>query len=797
MHQEEPQTQTLYSCALCQTSVASLSYSQDGQIFCCMGCQAVYQILASQNALGNVKENPLFQQAVQSGLISNPALQDKIPISSSATDVKKLFFEISNMWCPSCARVIKLILERENGVVNCSIDYMTDLASVEFDQKKTSKEAIWNRIHRLGYHPVAFEEEGASKISRSLKLRFGIALFFTLNVMMFSYPVYVSYFDSDPVHYAPLFSWLSLVASLPVMTYCGWPIWQRFYNSLSVGMVGMETLVVIGVLTAFGQSIYGLVDGSLNIYFDTLTVIILFILLGKIIETKAKFSVKETLFRIFRTLPKRGRKRFEDRSERFVSLKEILLNDLVVVLTGEKIVLDGLVVEGEGSCDESLLTGEARPIFKNSGSTVLSGSILVQGHLVIKVTRKSEQTALFRIVEMIEGDVSQKAPYRRAADEIVKWFVPCVALLALITALFCLFFNYQDGLHSSSQTAFLRFLSVLLISCPCAIGIAAPLSESYLLKAFAKIGVIIRNRGCLQFLGRETVFVFDKTGTVTDGKFTVLSGLEALSYHEKQILKGMVYRSNHPIAIALNQTLLCVPADLDKVEERIGKGLVGQKGQERYLLGSKLFLEEEKCEIKNQTTKENSVVYFVKNQSYLTRIELGDRIRPEARELMHSLGSIRTLLVSGDGPLAVKKAARECGFKEWSAECQPWQKRELISKLKEDKKAVVAVLGDGINDAPALTLAHIGMAVVNATDLSIQVSDILLTSDRLTLIGSIRDLANRARRIGKQNLFWAFFYNIIGIGLAIFGLLTPLFAAFAMMLSSFIVLINSQRIIRN
>lgn len=792
---ESSSTVDVQNCALCQTIISSVVYSDNDLSFCCLGCQAVYQILLSQNALDRFQEHPIFREALQAGLISNSTFNEKIAQEKiSSQEVKKIHFEITEMWCPSCALLIRLILLREPGVVSCVVDYATDLACVEYEQRHMTEEKIFRRIGQLGYRPKALQDVHEKTMSRSLILRFGIAAFCALNVMMFSYPIYASFFESDAAFYVEWFAWLSFASSLPVITYCAWPIWQRFFHGLRVGIWGMETLIVIGVSAAFGISVYELVQGTNYIYFDTLTVIIAFVLLGKMIESKAKFSAKKTLFQLARALPKRGRKLFEDHSERFVPLKEIEVGENIVVLSGEKIVLDGIVTKGEGSCDEALLTGESSPLLKQVGSLVLSGSIVLQGRLVIKVTARPQETVLHRIVEMVEKDIGHKTPYLRAADPIVKWFIPIVVGLALATGIYCYVTGTVDGNYSSLQTGLLRAFSVLLISCPCAIGIAAPMVESYLLNALAGMGAIVRNRGCLQYLGRETIFIFDKTGTITEGKFTVLAGLERLSFRDKQILKGLVMHSNHPISIALNQSLLCNPIELVRTEELIGKGLKGTEGDNSFILGSRSFLQEEGVQtIVEDNESISSKVYFAKNKEWLTEIQFGDRLRTDAKETIESFKGVSTYLVSGDSCAIVKQLATICGFSHWQAEVLPWQKRDLIQSFKKKKKSIVGFIGDGINDAPALTMADVGIAVVNATDISIQVSDILLTSDKLSQLGRIRQLANRARKIIKQNLFWAFFYNVIGICLAMLGMLSPLFAVFAMMASSLMVLLNAKR----
>lgn len=789
------------ACALCSLTIKSKGYTDADNHFCCAGCQAVYQILLCQKALPHFQEHPLFKQAIKIGLISNPDLLEQARLQQmdlEQGELEKLHLEIQDMWCPSCTQVIHLSLMQEKGIFRCVVDYSTDLASIEYSLRYLSKDKIIKIISLLGYRPLPLQNLAQKAVSRSLYTRFIVAAFCALNMMMFAYPIYVSYFDLAALEYAKLFAWLSFVASIPVLFYSGWPIWRRFYTGLKVGLWGMEALIFIGVSTAFGLSLYELVQGRAIVYFDSMSVIIAFVLLGKIIESKAKFSAKDSLFRLTLGLPRRGRKRMENGEEEFVPLKDVIPGDYVVALSGEKVVLDGLVVEGEGACDESLMTGESLPQIKRIGNRALAGSLLQQGRLVIQVSAKLEETALQRIIQMIEQDIGHKTQYVRLADQIAKWFVPLVLVLSVLTGVYCYYMLILDPPYTHLQTALIRAISVLLISCPCAIGIAAPLAESQILNALAKLGIIVRNRGCLAFLGRESIFIFDKTGTVTEGTFKVLQGLKGLNQQELMLLKGLVACSNHPIAVALNHSLSCLATKFDHVEEVIGKGIRGWIATDIYYVGSAQFLQEQQVKLSSKSSAEElseiqTQIFFAKNQTCLATIILGDRIRPDAKQLIQSLQPIKSLLVSGDAVEAVKAVAQACQFHGWHAGFHPLQKRELIDQLRK-KGEIVAMLGDGLNDAPALTAAHLGMAVLSATDASIQVSDLLLTTDRLQVIAQARQVANKGRHIVKQNLFWAFAYNVIGIALAMGGLLSPIFAVFAMMLSSLIVLFNAYRV---
>lgn len=740
----------------------------------------------------------MFLQALKSGLISNPDLIEQIRLSkqrSTAQEIQRFHLEISDLWCPSCAELIQLVLVQERGIEKCIVDYATDLALIEFNPRILSKEQICRKIEILGYTTSSLISPEQRPVSRDLYARFGIAAFCALNIMMFSYPLYATYFHYDDQSAGPLFAWLSFFTSLPVVFYSGWPIFRRFFASLPLGILGMETLVVIGITCSFGLSTFDLIQGGTKVYFDSMTVIIALVLLGKIVETKAKFTAKDALLRLARAMPRRGRKKLADGSTSFVPIKDFIPGDFVLVFTGEKIVLDGLILEGEGSCDESLITGEAIPVKKSPGDTVIGGTILQNGTLTIEVTRTLDESSLQKIIEMVEKDIGRKTIFVRRADEIVRWFVPFVLLIAFSSGLFVLFTGMSTDGTLPYEEAIVRAISVLLISCPCAIGIAVPLAEAHLLNAAAHMGAIIRNRSCLQWLGQISVFVFDKTGTITKGKYKLLRGQSELTIFQKQIVKGMAARSTHPAALALATGLETEGFNFDNVDEIAGKGLRAQWEGIVYYLGSQELLRLHSIDdiILSRNAEPITPVYFGSTTGFITTFELGDEIKEEALSLLRSLHSDNTWLVSGDEKKPVEMTARACGFSAFRWGHTPLEKRDLIETLREQGETV-AMVGDGINDAPALAAAHVGISVLSATEISIQVSDILLTTDSLALIPQLQALASKGHKIASQNIFWAFFYNVIGIGIAAAGFLSPVFSAFAMVASSLMIIINTQRL---
>ncbi len=753
-------------CTLCATDLPAQPITSQDLSFCCTGCHAVYQVLKSQEQLSDYQEHPVFRQALRSGLISNPdllnSLQQEIEIPEN--EWKHLHLEITDLWCPSCAEVIKWIMLKERGVRSCVVDYATDLASIEFSPRHISKEELLSILTKTGYHPVEF---GQAKQKSTLPIRFGIAAFFSFNVMMLAYPLYASHFYTWHHLDGLLIGWLSFIAALPALTYCAWPLYRRCFSSLKIGFVGMEALVTTAVSTGTAISLLHLIQGNPHVYFDSMCVIVTLILLGKIIESKAKFSAKESLRRLGQSLPKRARKRNENGEEVFTLLKEIEVGDHLIICAGERISLDGEILEGSGTCDESVMTGEATPLFKSKGDQVIAGSILITGYLIVAVTQTVEEGALYRLLDLITKDMRKKKPYERYIDKIARAIVPAVFGIALATALFV-----EDPIE--------RIMSILLIACPCAIGIAAPLAESLLLTKLSAKGVIVRNRDALRAITEVDTFIFDKTGTLTEGRYQVLQGLETLT--EKESLKALVEQSIHPVANAVRNALSEKPRKGGEVQEQMGYGIRGEWGEEIYHFGSKKFMELSRIETNKETDS-----YFAKNGEIIAQITLGDRLRPETNETLQAIPG-RKIVVSGDHEKAVKRVANSCGIKEYIFEATPLQKREFVLKNKG------CFIGDGINDSAALTAASVGISVANASEISIQVSDILLTSKSLSALPELLSLSKQTKRIIFQNLFWAFFFNAIGIAIATLGWLHPLYAAFAMLSSSLIILANTQRI---
>ncbi|MDB2614224.1 cation-translocating P-type ATPase [Chlamydiales bacterium] len=725
-------------CILCQIPIKMKEQ------FCCPGCEAVHTILKGQG-VKNFREHALFKESVRGGVITNPDLFEELESGDIVEETFLLRFEITNLFCPSCQDLIEWVLKKKKGVVRAVLDYSLDLCVIEYDPRNISKEEIYQVIRRLGYKIQELEAPEKKQVSLALYLRLGIA----------------SFFEKDSIDWTTLFGGLSFISALPIITYCAYPIYVRAFHGLIRGFLGMELLVTIGVISSFILSTYQLFTGGVYLYYDTLAVIITFVLLGRVLEAKAKFTTKGALISLFRSIPKKGRI-----GEKIVSIKEIEIGDMVTVYTGERAVLDGVIATGEGFVDESMLTGEAMPVLKKTGDTLLAGSIIQKGWFTFSVTKNEKESTLQSIVNLIEKSLGKKSQTQKVVDPIVRVFVPLVIFIALMARDF--------------ETA----LSVLLISCPCAIGIARPIVESKLIGLLLELGVVVKNRGALSFLGKEEIVVFDKTGTLTKKKMKIVTDLTKLSNSEQSILKTLAKHSIHPIASTLSEALKTISETyLEGIKEVLGKGVSCAD----YYMGSSKWYHE----IEGVSSSLQGTFFWKKGEAPFT-IVMEEEPKDEVMEVLEFMNQQNVYLFSGDASSNVEKLAHKLKISNFSGGLSPLEKQRMVLSLRD--KGCLLMCGDGMNDAPSMASADLSFAPFHATEMTRSVADFILNKDDLTLIVQASKWGRFSRKIIYQNLFWAFFYNVIGIPLALFHLLNPIYATFAMMSSSLICLLNAKRL---
>jgi len=764
----------------------------DGSAFCCTGCRHVYSILIESGAIQpgqNPRETDLFKRSLELGIISNAKRNPaRVRIPEDALVEEKLF-HVTGMWCNACAWLIEHVLNQEPGIRKAEVFFTSDLLRVRYCPQFLPGARIEERLRGLGYHvsPHTGEARNDSGARRLELIRLGIAAFLWLNVMTLNLSVYLG---GGFQHFLP---GVVMALATPVVFWCGFPILRVAWLGMKRGFARMETLLAIGIGAAYFYSAVEVFRGGKHIYFDIACAIVTLVLLGKFIERGAKESATRAIAGLYHMLPVKARVLANGR-ERFIAIDALQPDDVFVIKAGERIPADGIVMEGESYVDESVLTGESRPVSRHAGDRVTGGSLNAGGILQVRATAVGDNSVLAQIVRSVEAALSRRSEIERIADKVARIFVPAVIALAVVVAVVTALTGSAPG------EALMRAITVLVIACPCALGIATPLAISAAVGAASGRGIIISDPRALEAAQSLDIVVLDKTGTVTEGRF------ELLEYDPAHLplLAAIETFSEHPLGRAVVEQATEIPPATD-IEILKGRGTRGLVSGRRVFCGNRKLLKEFDLRLESAIDiranlaeiKGHTVAFYGWDNQVVGVLVFGDRIREDAPAFVASLANrgLRVLLVSGDSEITVRAVAVAVGADEYYAEVLPEGKRDLIANLKASGKHVVMV-GDGVNDGPALARADLGIAMGSGTDLAIKASHVVLMTNKLERISGVFDLARQTLLIIKQNLFWAFFYNVTGISIAVFGRLNPIFAASAMVLSSLFVAWNSSRLRR-
>jgi len=812
------------------------------RFFCCFGCMNVYLILWESGTISagqDIRQTELFQRSLQLGLISNhdPDAAKSDSVAVPAVPAEELLLHVTGMWCTSCAWLIEHALAAVPGVARAEASFASDLVKVEYYPQTLPPDRILDRISSLGYkaEPYTSDNEAADAERRDLIIRTGLAAFLWANVMSFSLVLYAGYFEQISVSVRRSLPFLLMALATPVVFYCAQPILRVAWRGLLHRSIRMESLLALGILAAYGYSVVQSFRGEIHLYFDTATVIVALVLAGKLIERSAKEKVSGWITELHRMMPNKVRL-LAAGSERLVTVDALVPGDLFVVKAGERIPADGRVVEGQSHTDEALLSGESHPVGKQAGDFVAAGSINLEGVLTVRATESAGGSTLARIVALVEHALSSRSELERAVDRVSRIFVPCVVLVALLT----FFFTWISGTVSADH-ALMRAISVLVIACPCALGLATPLAIMAAFGAASRRGILVRDGRVLETLRKIDTVILDKTGTVTEGKFSVLefmplqhspaqavlAGATANAVHAVSesgrplfadapdpndealsLLASLEQYSEHPLGTAITMFARQAGAtlrDATSIQILKGRGITGIVEGKHVFAGNRRVANELEIQIDERAEQqarfweaEGKTVSFVGWDGELHALfAFGDRLKPEAIELAAELTrrGVEVRLVSGDAQATTKWTAARLGIDACDAEVLPEEKAEAVRRLQATG-AVVAMVGDGINDAPALAQADLGIAMGTGTDVAMKAAAVVLMNGSLPRILDVFDLSQKTMRVVRQNLFWAFFYNSVGIALAVAGILNPIMAASAMLLSSLSVVANSMRLSR-
>lgn len=695
-------------------------------------------------------------------------------------------FDINGMHCASCAQKIEAGIKKLPGVENAVVNLATRRATVSGSVAMSS---IFSVVRSLGYQPVLKGE-----LNDELDLvrrRFRLATLFTV-------PVFV--LAMSMIH-SPWSGWIQLLLSLPVV----WAGRGFFVIALQLARrfsANMDTLVAIGTGAALSFSVYSLFRGSHDLYFEGADVIISLILMGRWLEERAKGNAAEAIRKLMALAPRRATLLKEDR-EMEVDVAEIIIGDLVVLRPGQSIPVDGTVEQGQSSADESMLTGESMPVPKRVSDNVWAATINLDGRIVMRAKKIGADTVLQKIIRLVESAQASKAPIQRLADQVSRKFVPVVIVIASVT-----FLSWLAG-GADFEKATLIAVAVLVVACPCALGLATPTAVLVGTGRAAELGIVIRDAESLEMMHRIDTLVFDKTGTLTEGRPEVTEVSLAQGQHQLQVfvvVATLERASEHPLARAIANYCAQANTPVDAVTDfkaMSGEGAEGTVHGVFIRIGSDQYIGESRIpseflvKANRMRSQGQSVVFAEIDGAFVGLFAVADALRPQALVAIRRVKSlgIRTVMASGDNHTTAQEIAQELGIDEVVAPCLPHEKAALIVKYQNSGK-IVGMVGDGINDAPALAQANVSFAVGTGTDIALETASIALLKGNISRVAMAIQLSDCTIRVIQQNLFWAFFYNIVAIPIAAAGYLNPMIAAGAMALSSVSVVTNSLRLRR-
>jgi len=722
----------------------------------------------------------------------------------------KKIISISGMHCASCAQNIKSRLKKLKGVNSANVNFATEKATVEFDEGITSQEEISNVIEELGYsiiketaeekEPVDREKEAREKEITTLKKLFLLSLILSIPIFILSFPEWFNVI-------IPYQNLVLLALATPVQFIVGWRFYKGAFSALKARTASMDSLIAVGTSAAYFYSALVALTPYFGefTYFDTSAILITFIILGKWFEAITKGKASEAIKKLVGLQPKIATV-IRKGKELQIPIHAVLVGDIVLVKPGQKIPVDGIVIEGFSSVDESMVTGESIPVEKKKGDKVIGATINKHGSFKFKATKIGKDTVLSQIIKLVEEAQGSKAPIQRIADKVSSIFVPAVIIIAIISFLLWFLVFSQTFVFSLSI-----FIAVLIIACPCALGLATPTAIMVGTGKAAENGILIKTAEALENAKRITTIVFDKTGTLTKGSPSVTDIIPTGRIEEKELLSYAAIaekNSEHPLAEAIiskaKEEKIKVP-EAQSFQAIPGYGIIARYSKKEILFGNRNLMKKYKIKIEGMEKKiieleeeGKTAMILALNKKIIGLIAVADTPKEFSKETvrkLHEMGK-EVIMITGDNKRTANAIAKQLGIDRVLAEVLPQEKEKEIGKLQR-KGRIVAMVGDGINDAPALAKADIGIAIGAGTDVALETGQIVLIKNDLRDVITAIDLSNYTLKKIKQNLFWAFFYNSIGIPVAAgilfpFGiLLNPMIAGAAMAFSSVSVVSNS------
>ena len=731
-------------------------------------------------------------------------------------EFKKISLPVEGMTCASCVARVEKALSKVDGIEDVSVNFATEKVSLSFNPDKVNEKIISSAVEDAGYKiditplqkTTKMEERIApskpNDFEKNLKKDFILSVILTIPVLVLNMGSMFDGFSQFISLSQESINKLLLILTTPVIFISGKRFFSIFWKNLLHLTADMNSLVAIGTGSAFIYSTIatlfpGLIHhhGIPHVYFDTTAVIITLILFGRWLESRAKRKTGTEIKKLIELQPKTALIRVNN-EEKIINIEDLKTDDIVIVKPGGRVPADGKIISGYSTINEAMVTGESLPVEKNIGSNIIGGTINKTGSFEFEVTAIGDNSMLGQIIKLVEEAQTSKAPIQQLADKVASVFVPVVIGAAIIT--FIIWFI--TGGENSFSSALINFVAVLIIACPCALGLATPTAIITGTGKGAQYGILIKNGQVLELVHKMKAIIFDKTGTLTEGK-PVVSKIETFDINEDELLRyaaSLEKKSEHPAGQAVFEFAKDRGIKLSDPESFIsltGKGVEGVIESKKIIAGNKKLMLEKNINLSSGIISEDNKtsVYIAIDNQLKGIIEIDDKLKENSAEAISSLKAlgIKTIMITGDHQEAAKSIAEKIGIDEFKAEILPEDKANAVKKFQQEF-GITAMVGDGINDAPALAQSDIGIAIGKGTDVAIETAEIVLINDDLRNVVKAIKLSRKTLSTIKQNLFWAFIYNVIGIPLAALGLLNPMFAALAMSLSSVSVVSNSLKL---
>ena len=804
-------------CNHCHLSFSPEVMIKENELnFCCKGCQGVYHILKSDgldsfyDKLGNKTITPPLKLD-NNDLTKFDSLNflDNY-VSKSKDGFSQIDLIIEGIHCAACVWLNEKILHDTNGIIEANINFTSNKAKITWDEDKLKLSQIIEKIRSIGYNAYAYDsaiaDVQASKAKQDYFIRMMVAVIASMNIMMLSVAKYTGFFTGISNEVKDMIHIGEFLLSTPVLFYSGWIFYKGAYFGVKNRILNMDFLVAFGATLTYIYSMFILFGAKGESYFDSVAMIITFVLVGKYLEVIGKKSAVDTLDKIKSSLPLEATVILNN-SRKLVALNSLNIGDIIELKAGEKIPVDGKIIFGAGFFDESSMSGESIPVYKKISDDIYSGTINVDSLIQYEVTKNFKNSTFSSIVALLEDSLNSKPNIQTKATEISKGFSITILSLALMTFLVWYFFGLDLGFDYEQtnhfEKSFIVAVSVIVIACPCALALATPMASLIGISELAKKGLLFKEAKFIETLAVANTVVFDKTGTLTKGELNVSKAqFFDDNIHKLNLLYSILSASSHPVSTSIKNYLSSKYEleikKLEDVKNIEAKGMSARykniEGKSYELLGGNIELLEQN-EINYKFDSDKTVYLFSINKKIIATFELEDQIKDNAKGLIEFLQkkNIEVVMLTGDNEHVASKIAKQLNINKYLSKQTPISKADYIKQLKKENKVVVMV-GDGVNDSVALGNADVAIAMGNSADVSLAISDIVLLNSTLSSLKDAFVISSKTYKFIKQNLALSIIYNMVTIPLAMLGFVIPLIAALSMSLSSLMVVLNSLRI---